>query len=316
MKKHFRDYNKSDNNNKVVKTYKKMLEKQTLKYVLNKKKIYQKYPNIKKHIWVVFDLLDNIIDESDPDTDLPQIIHAYQTAQALQIQFIKFQSNLLKTNLKIKDLFRKNEWRYLPEFVKTLYDKKYINELYAHICDWSWLPVVGLIHDLGKVIMLPKFGKLKQWSVVGDTFPVGCLFTNKNVFYYNDFRKKCKDFKKYNSHYGIYSYQCGLEKLHMSYGHDEYLASVLEKNNTNLPKEAIYIIRFHSFYAWHTSFRHALRGYTYFASDYDWKMLPLLKLFQQADLYSKIPEIPETNNIKEIYNPLFCKYGLNKEMIW
>ena len=112
MKKHFRDYSKSDNdkNNKVAKTYKKMLEKQTLKYVLSKKKKYQKYPNIKKHIWKVFDLLDNIIDESDPDTDLPQIIHAYQTAQALQIQFIKYQSNQLKTNLKIKDLFRKNEW--------------------------------------------------------------------------------------------------------------------------------------------------------------------------------------------------------------
>jgi len=41
MKKYFRDYNKSDNdinNNKVTKTYKKMLEKQILKYVLSNKK--------------------------------------------------------------------------------------------------------------------------------------------------------------------------------------------------------------------------------------------------------------------------------------
>jgi len=37
-------------------------------------------------------------------------------------------------NLKIKDLFRKNEWRYLPEFVRQLYDIN-LNELYTHISD-------------------------------------------------------------------------------------------------------------------------------------------------------------------------------------
>ena len=35
----------------------------------------------------------------------------------------------------------------------------------------EWFILVGLIHDLGKVMAL--WGE-PQWAVVGDTFPVGC----------------------------------------------------------------------------------------------------------------------------------------------
>jgi len=62
----------------------------------------------------------------------------------------------------------------------------------------------------------------------------------------------------------------------MAFSHDEYLSAVLEKNSTNFPKEAMYMIRYHSFYPWHTS-KSGSRGYEFFASEYDWKMLPLLK---------------------------------------
>ncbi|RDX85369.1 Inositol oxygenase 2, partial [Mucuna pruriens] len=41
--------------------------------------------------------------------------------------------------------------------------------------DEEWLHLTGLIHDLGKVLLLPSFGGLPQWAV-GDTFPVGCRF--------------------------------------------------------------------------------------------------------------------------------------------
>ena len=37
--------------------------------------------------------------------------------------------------------------------------------------DDDWFHLVGLIHDLGKVMAF--FGE-PQWAVVGDTFPVGC----------------------------------------------------------------------------------------------------------------------------------------------
>jgi len=39
----------------------------------------------------------------------------------------------------------------------------------------------------------------------------------------------------------------------------------------------MYLIRFHSFYPWHTSKKGSGRGYEQFASEYDWKMLPLIK---------------------------------------
>ena len=42
-----------------------------------------------------------------------------------------------------------------------------------------WLILTGLIHDLGKILCL--FGE-PQWAVVGDTFPVGCRYSDKIVF--------------------------------------------------------------------------------------------------------------------------------------
>lgn len=71
-----------------------------------------------------------------------------------------------------------------------------------------------------------------------------------------------------------------------SFGHDEYMAKVLERSNTNLPSEAIYIIRYHSLFCWHSPTKEQ-RSYELYASKEDWRLLPLLKLFQKCDLYSK-----------------------------
>ncbi len=43
----------------------------------------------------------------------------------------------------------------------------------------DWFVLTGLIHDLGKVLCL--FGE-PQWAVVGDTFPVGCAFSERIVY--------------------------------------------------------------------------------------------------------------------------------------
>src|SRR5438876_10424390 len=42
-----------------------------------------------------------------------------------------------------------------------------------------WFILAGLIHDLGKILCL--YGE-PQWAVVGDTFPVGCAWSDKIVF--------------------------------------------------------------------------------------------------------------------------------------
>merc|ERR1712127_454118 len=116
--------------------------------------------------------------------------------------------------------------------------------------------------------------------------------------------------------YGIYKPNCGFDNVCVSFGHDEYLAIVLnghrmdvEKCRANgeevpskeLPKEAIYVVRFHSFYPWHTP-RSGVRGYTHLASEEDWRMLPLLKALQKSDLYSKTKELPEMEELQVFYD--------------
>ena len=78
-------------------------------------------------------LLDKLVDESDPDTDLPNSMHAFQTAER-------------------------------------------IRESHP---DQDWFHLVGLLHDLGKVMAL--WGE-PQHTTVGDTYPVGCQFSSSIVF--------------------------------------------------------------------------------------------------------------------------------------
>ena len=40
-----------------------------------------------------------------------------------------------------------------------------------------WFILTGLLHDLGKVLCL--YGE-PQWAVVGDTFPVGCAYSERS----------------------------------------------------------------------------------------------------------------------------------------
>src|SRR5207247_5869090 len=42
-----------------------------------------------------------------------------------------------------------------------------------------WFILAGFLHDLGKVLCL--YGE-PQWAVVGDTFPVGCAYSDQVVF--------------------------------------------------------------------------------------------------------------------------------------
>ena len=90
--------------------------------------------------------------------------------------------------------------------------------------------------------------QLPQWAVVGDTFPVGCRHSDRIV--YAEFFAANPDSQdsRYNSELGIYGANCGLDQVHMSWGHDEYLYHLLKDY---LPEPAQYMIRYHSFYAWH-----------------------------------------------------------------
>ena len=105
----------------------------------------------------------------------------------------------------------------------------------------------------------------------------------------------------------------------MSWGHDEYMASVLERNRTHLPPDFIYLVRYHSFYAWHSPEPGHARGYTRFANEKDWRLLPLLKLFQSADLYSKVSSEDDRDSapVKAYYDRLIDTYlPQHNTMVW
>lgn len=311
----FRDYNNS--NSKVKNTYQHGQENQNLFFVQSMKKIYASrngFTNaqgnkIRKRLMDVFAELDKVIDESDPDTDLPQIFHAYQTGEALK-NFCKSNNpSEIREDILIKDLFSPDEWNTLPSYYQQRFST-HLHQLYLAIKDWSWLPLVGFLHDLGKVLATKEWGALPQWAVVGDTFPVGAPFAAANVYAEDGFYQKNPDLNLKDNQlatFGIYPRHCGFEKLQMSWSHDEYCYSVLSQTVHHLPEEALYIIRFHSFYPWHTP-RQGERGYAALANDKDWMMLPLLKVFQQSDLYSKKAELPNIDQLKQYYLALIERF--------
>ena len=253
-------------------------------------------------------LLGRMRDDSDPDLrDQPQSVHAYQTAERLR--------SSRPSAVRARALFDDSEWEALPSEVRNMYHEHgTLGALYGEDMD-EWLPLVGLIHDCGKILALT--GELPQWAVVGDTFPVGCAFDPANVLHDRHFWRENPDWALDTSPYcdpigPLYARGGGLEQLLMSWGHDEYLARVLERHPGGaLPPEAIYVVRFHSFYPWHTPPRGAARGYAALASPEDWRRVPLLRAFQRADLYSKDDDNLSAADVARLlprYRALLARY--------
>jgi inositol oxygenase len=161
----------------------------------------------------------------------------------------------------------------------------------------DWFVLTGFIHDMGKVLCL--FGE-PQWAVVGDTFPVGCRFSEKIV--YPEFFAANPDSKdsRYNTPYGIYEPGCGLKNVTMSWGHDEYLYQITKDF---LPEPALYMIRYHSFYA-----QHREHAYEHLMDDHDREMFEWVKKFNPYDLYSKSPVPPVATELRPYYEDLISRY--------
>jgi inositol oxygenase len=161
----------------------------------------------------------------------------------------------------------------------------------------DWFVLTGFIHDMGKVLCL--FGE-PQWAVVGDTFPVGCMFSDKVV--YPEFFRANPDAadSRYNTLYGVYEPGCGLGNVTMSWGHDEYMYHIMKDY---LPEEALYMIRYHSFYA-----QHRESAYDHLLDDHDREMFQWVRKFNPYDLYSKNPVPPVLSELKPYYRGLIEKY--------
>ncbi|MBB6270482.1 inositol oxygenase [Pedobacter cryoconitis] len=161
----------------------------------------------------------------------------------------------------------------------------------------DWMVLAGLFHDMGKVLCL--FGE-PQWAVVGDSYPVGCAFSEKIVF--SEFFAENPDLNNplYNTKYGIYEPNCGLDKVIMTWGHDEYVYHLLKDY---LPEPALYMLRYHSFYP-----QHREHAYEHLMSEHDQEMFKWVNLFNPFDLYSKSPVPPDWKELKPYYEQLVAKY--------
>lgn len=173
----------------------------------------------------------------------------------------------------------------------------------------KWMQLTGLIHDLGKLLFF--FDAEGQWDVVGDTFPVGCKFDDRIVYGTKSFSENRDiDDPIYSSEYGIYTPGCGLDNVMLSWGHDEYLYHVCKEQST-LPKEALAMIRFHSFYPWHSA-----GAYGWMMGPGDEEQLAAVKAFNPYDLYSKSDSKPSAEALKPYYMELIDSYFPNKVVRW
>lgn len=153
-----------------------------------------------------------------------------------------------------------------------------------------WMQLTGLIHDLGKLLFF--YGAAGQWDVVGDTFPVGCAF-DKGIIYPDTFKgNPDSNDPIYSTKFGIYSPGCGMDNVMLSWGHDEYLYHIA-KDQSTLPAEALAMIRYHSFYPWHSA-----GAYHELMDEHDHAMLAAVKAFNPYDLYSKSDDVPSVEVLK------------------
>jgi inositol oxygenase len=223
---------------------------QTYDFVKAKRAEFLQFNKNEMPVWDAFQFLNQLVDDSDPDTSLDQFQHLLQTSEAIR-----------------RD---------------------------GHP---DWMVLVGLIHDMGKVLCL--FGE-PQWAVVGDTFPVGCAHSDKIV--YPEFFDANPDSrnKDYNTKYGIYTHGCGLRNVDMSWGHDEYVYQMMKDY---IPEQGLYMLRYHSFYA-----QHREHAYEHLLDDHDREMFKWVDLFNPYDLYSKNPTPPDWNELRPYYEALVKKY--------
>jgi inositol oxygenase len=140
--------------------------------------------------------------------------------------------------------------------------------------------------------------------VVGDTFPVGCAWSNKIVF--PEFFRDNPDWlnPEFQTRLGVYEEGCGLDNVDLSWGHDEYLYQVTREY---LPQEALYMIRYHSCYPIHRE-----GAYGYLMNDQDRKMFEWVRKFNPYDLYSKGDERVDVAGLRPYYEDLISEYFPSK----
>jgi inositol oxygenase len=80
----FRNYEDSKRQDIVKQTYYEMHTKQTMDFVLKQREEWLKFDKGEFTIMELVEMLDRFVDDSDPDNDLPNSIHDFQTAERIR----------------------------------------------------------------------------------------------------------------------------------------------------------------------------------------------------------------------------------------
>ncbi len=230
---------------------------QTYEFGQAKRKEFLGLNRMQMGVWEAAEYLNQLVDDSDPDTDLSQLEHLLQTAEHLRSDGQP-----------------------------------------------RWMILTGFVHDLGKILCL--WGE-PQWAVVGDTFPTGCAYSEKIVFpkFFADNPDSCDG--RFQTREGVYEPGCGLDKVALSWGHDEYIYHVCKDY---LPEEGLYMLRYHSFYPWHRE-----NEYDHLCNERDRALLAAVRAFNPYDLYTKNHEKPDVKTLRPFYEELIGEF-FPKKIRW
>lgn len=223
---------------------------QTHEFAMAKRREFLGLDRMKMGIWEAAEYLNNLVDDSDPDTDLSQLEHLLQTAEQIR----------------------------------------------RDGCP-RWMVLTGFVHDLGKILCL--WGE-PQWAVVGDTFPTGCAYSPAIVFHPFFADNPDSSDPRFQGLNGIYEPGCGLDRVALSWGHDEYIYQVCKDY---LPVEAQYMLRYHSFYPWHRE-----GAYDHLCDARDREMLAAVNRFNPYDLYTKSHTKPDAAALRPYYDELIREF--------
>lgn len=276
----FRIYNEDESPQRVVDHYRDMRRYQTVEfYNKMEKKFDFSNGNFRRLMTIekAFEELENYVDASDPDLELPNLLHLLQTAEGIR---------------------RAGHPDWL-QLTGLLHDMGKIMFLW------------GTGED-GQDGHNPKG---KQWALGGDTFVVGCRIPDDAVVFpeFNCLNPDMSD-SRYSTEYGMYEPNCGIDNLKFAWGHDEYMYRMLVANNCSIPREGLDMIRYHSAYPWHDkgAYRHLMAPGD--EKRVEWvKLFNRFDLYTK-DGHNDLRQM--THELWPYYKDLLKKYGLDGELKW
>ena len=171
-----------DRKDTVLNHYTAMRSNQTVAFSQRMKAKWLKFDKAELTVREAFRLLEGYVDSSDPDTELPNLEHMMQTAEAIR-------------KAGHPDWF---------QLVGLLHDMGKIMFEWGEASDGQQGTAEG-----------------PQWALGGDTWVVGCRIPDCATMPELNVLNPDMHDPRYNTECGMYEEGCGLDSLEFAFGHDD-----------------------------------------------------------------------------------------------